>query len=203
MEKNDQKKESGIKFPGFEFNYPTTIYGVGTILIVSLTIVLALLVIFVWANNIPELTALLPQKNTYRSDADGNIKDLGESVQFQFMTPSPESYNYHKQICNYSKMTSEEKSKFEERFEWEKDVDSLDINEFGKLILKKISNGYRYYNYHGEGSSQEDIGLWWVVTADPNISLRKFVTLYKDFWSPPKGIYIEEIRTSADIRLKE
>lgn len=201
-----ETEKNGIKIPGFEFTYPKTTTGALSIFFISATIVLSLFIIFVWAKNISDVAAAIHgiQANAYRSSSDGEIRKLSSRTQIQFMTPSSESYEFHKRKYNYSTSTKKDVEKFNEMFEWEKGVDSIRTKKFGDLLIRKgISSGYRFYNYRGEGSTQEDVGLWWVVTTNIDNPLSDFVTFYLEFWDPPNGIYIEEIRTGADIKSDE
>lgn len=203
-----EDEKNGIKLPGVEISYPNTKIGVFSVLIICVTVVLILLIVFVWATpkNMREVTNFAEtvqqtELSRYRYTADGKSEKLTERTQIQFMTPSTESWNYHKAKYGYKKMTDIEIKDFDKRFNWEKNVDMSKIERFAQEIKKRgISTGYRYYNYHGEGSTQEDEGLWWVITIDTDKTLNDFVTFYLEFWSSPKGLYIEELKTTADIK---
>lgn len=116
------------------------------------------------------------------------------------MTPSVDTWSYRIKTLNYVKMTKEEKENFNQKYGWEQSVDSSKIEGFArKLIIDGISTGYRRFNYEGEGSSQKDIGLWWVVTVDRQNKLEDFIKFYMDYWKPSAGVYIEEIITTSDV----
>lgn len=206
-----ENEKNGIKIPGLEISYPNTTNGLLSILIICISIILILLTILVWATpkNMSEVTKFTQaiqqtELSRYRYSVDGKSEKLTERTQIQFMTPSVESWNFHKMKYGFNKMEKNQIKEFNKKFNWEKDVDLNKIERFAEEIKNRgISTGYRYYNYHGEGSTQEDIGLWWVITIDTDKTLEDFVKFYLEFWSPPRGLYIEELKTTADIKSKK
>ena len=203
-----ENEKNGIKLSGIEISYPNTTIGLLSILTISMLIVFILLTILVWATpkNINEVTKFTQtiQKteiSRYRYSVDGKPEKLTERTQIQFMTPSVESWNFHKDKYDFKNMNKIQIEEFNKKYNWEKGVDINRIEKFASEIKSRgISTGYRYHNYHGEGSTQEDVGLWWVITIDTDKTIDDFVLFYLEFWSPPKGLYIEELKTSADIK---
>jgi hypothetical protein len=113
--------------------------------------------------------------------------------QFQFMTPSTETWKAKQQFYAGGR----EQAVTVDQFKWQEVTDEK-IDDFGKrLISEGFTLGWRRYPYLGQGRYR-DVGWWWVMTVDPNFDIARFVKFYTGYWGTPE-IYLEEFDTGGDV----
>jgi hypothetical protein len=129
-----------------------------------------------------------------RDITGSNPTDMHTRKQFQFMTPSIETWRAKQEI--YGREAPDRGGSLD-KFRWQQVTDDK-IEEFGRrLIDDGFTQGWRRYPYSGQGRDR-DVGLWWVMTVDPSFDVARFVRFYTQYWGTPE-IYLEEFDTGGDV----
>ncbi len=127
----------------------------------------------------------------------GDQSDLHRRRQFQFMTPSAETWASKESFYNASPAQNGGQTIYIEDFRWQQ-VAEARIEEFGREIISKgFTKGWRRYPYAGQGRYR-DVGWWWVVTVDDSFNVDRFVDYYRQFWGTNE-MYVEEFEARSDV----
>jgi hypothetical protein len=130
----------------------------------------------------------------YMADA---LVDMHNRKQFQFMTPSVQSWNAKVEVYPQSRDPRTGLPVSIETFRWQKITDDK-VEEFGRqLIDRGFSQGWRRYPYEGQGRYR-DVGWWWVVTVADSFEVDQFVKFYSGYWGTIE-IYLEEFDANGDV----
>lgn len=132
-----------------------------------------------------------------RNYVGAELSDMHNRRQFQFMTPSVETWkakqDYYEKIPDYKNGQDFRL----ESLKWQQ-VDNSKIEEFGRLLISEgFTQGWRYYPYTGQGRYR-DTGLWWVMTVGDSFNVDRFVKFYLRYWGTNE-IYLEEFQNSGDV----
>ena len=128
-----------------------------------------------------------------RNITGDNPTDMHTRKQFQFMTPSVETWKAKQQL--YGGTSSQPVTM--DQFKWQQVMEDK-IENFGRqLIDEGFTRGWRRYPYSGQGRYR-DVGWWWVMTVDPNFDVARFIKFYTGYWGTSE-IYLEEFDTGGDV----
>jgi hypothetical protein len=137
-------------------------------------------------------TVLTEGAVTSRRFRDGILEKTDHRRQFQFMTPSSETWQFKKD--SYGESDPEGL----ERFDWQKGITEKKVEEFGsRMIRNSFTRGWRRYPFSGQGQYR-DAGWWWVITVDDSFDLDRFVKFYTEFWGA-KEVYVEELNARGTV----
>jgi hypothetical protein len=127
----------------------------------------------------------------------GETSDLHRRRQFQFMTPSNETWDSKRSFYGQSPARGGGEAVRLDEFDWQKATDAK-IEEFGReIIAKGFTKGWRRYPYAGQGRYR-DVGWWWVVTVEDSFNIEHFVDYYRRFWGTNE-MYVEEFEAKSDV----
>ena len=129
---------------------------------------------------------------TSRRFRDGILEKTDHRRQFQFMTPSSETWQLKQE--SYVESDGERLA----RIDWQKGVTEEKVEAFGEgMIRNSFTRGWRRYPFSGQGQFR-DTGWWWVITVDDSFDLDRFVKFYTDFWGA-KEVYVEELNARGTV----
>ncbi len=127
----------------------------------------------------------------------GDQSDLHRRRQFQFMTPSVDTWASKESFYGATRAQNGGQTIYIEDFRWQQ-VTEPKIEEFGREIISKgFTKGWRRYPYAGQGRYR-DVGWWWVVTVDDSFNIDRFVDYYRQFWGTNE-MYVEEFEARSDV----
>jgi hypothetical protein len=190
----DDHKAGGIKIPGIDLELPTSRAGAWTLCVIFLCLsITAIAVTYIISHapveNLKQVGSMMSAGGvkTYNYKGD-QLSALHTRRQFQFMTPSLESWKTASDRYGVTNNT---------KFEWMK-VSQDRIDDFGNRLIKDgFTQGWRRYPYEGQGHYR-DVGWWWIITVDEDFDVDRFVKFYLNFWNTQE-MYLEEFDTFGDV----
>jgi len=128
---------------------------------------------------------------------EGEKSDLHRRRQFQFMTPSNDTWASKESFYGSCPALNGGETIHLDEFSWQKVTDTK-VEEFGReIIAKGFTKGWRRYPYAGQGRYR-DVGWWWVVTVDDSFNIEHFVDYFRRFWGTNE-MYVEEFEAKSDV----
>lgn len=157
------------------FNKHTAYSFVAVAFFFCTSIVLAMAIYFVWADE-PARTQANYAIRSFHVDADGKKLPVPDRIQIGFWTPNRFSEdNPRDPDTVWQRLQPDDKrpEKFEE-------------------YITTISAGWRRSEVVGSGVTRKKAGDWWVISVDPAFKYASFVEKYQKIWGTESKVYIEE-----------
>lgn len=184
-------KVKSTKILGQKIVLPQTFYGMLSLLIIMVSLVLCFYIYVKLPNETQRNIADIFKSGKF--DENGEPINTSETYLLGFWTPSEETAQY------WNDWSVRENKAIPLDEVWEAQNVAEKREKFIQHLACDIGcpiSGFRYYKVFGKGRGDSKPGYWWIATVESYYPISEFINNYKKVWGEPNSIYLEIKRKS-------